>query len=249
MTIEQKFLDFNGCKLYTTIMKHDILVNHKGYLVVNPFAEEKKSAHRILFEIANSIVEQGYFVLMFDFSGCGDSEGTLLTSSLDDWIAELNYVSDFFKTNYSLNEVNYLGLRLGAFVAGLNSDKEKLGSKIIMLEPIINPEEYFKKVLRSKLFKELLTQGNISSKRNKLIGDLNEDKSIDFDGHEIGSVFYKSIVRHKDDFKNLNLENTFIINISLTGKVSKEYQKLVEIGILKNENLKTIKLESFLNLA
>jgi hypothetical protein len=245
MSIEQLFLSYKGIGLYTTIMKPDIVYKQEGYVIVHPFAEEKKSAHRILFEIANAIVEQGFHVVMFDFSGCGDSGGSLLTTTLDDWFEELDFVSKNFKVKYSLNKINYLGLRLGAFIAGIYCSNPTNDYKTIMLEPVIQTEEYFKKILKSKLFKELLTQGNISSKRNELIEDLKEGRFLDFDGHEIGGAFYKSIVGHKEDIKYVNAEITFVVNISITGKPSKEYQKLILDGVFKNKNFTTIKLEPF----
>jgi esterase/lipase len=245
MNVEQLFLNYKGNALYTTLLKPEFTDKQEGYVIVHPFAEEKKSAHRILFEIAESIIQQGFFVLMFDFSGCGDSEGNLLTTTLDDWFDELANVSEYFKTNCSLNKVHYLGLRLGSLIAGVYCSKTEYSGKTIMLEPVINPEEYFRKVLKSKLFKELLTQGNISSKRNELIEELKEDKSLDFDGHEIGTPFYRSIVNHKGDFNKVKAVNTFVVNVSITGKTSKEYQRLVEAGQIKGENLTTIKLEPF----
>jgi esterase/lipase len=245
MSVEQLFLNHKGIALYTTILKPDSIEKQEGYVIVHPFAEEKKSAHRILFELANLITEQGYYVLMFDLSGCGDSEGNLLATTLDDWFEELECLNDYFQTSHSLHKVHYLGLRLGAFMAGIYRTKTRKGERILMLEPVINPEEYFRKVLKSKLFKELLTQGNISSKRNELIDDLKKDKSLDFDGHEIGTAFYKSIVLHKDEFYAITMDNISLINISLTGKVSKEYQRLIDEGIVKKENLQTLKMEPF----
>jgi alpha/beta superfamily hydrolase len=245
MTIDQFFLTCNGIKLYTTLLVPDINEKEEGYVIVHPFAEEKKSSQRILFEIANSIVERGYYVLMFDFSGCGDSEGELTTTTYDNWLSEIGFVYNFLKNNYFLKNIHFLGLRLGAFIANSFCISTANNKRIIMLEPVITPKEYFRKTLKNKLIKELFTQGNIQSNRNELIEGLTEKKSLDFDGHEIGTSFYNSILIYNDIFNSSTLENIFIINISFTGKVSKEYQKLITNGVVKDENLQTLKMEPF----
>jgi alpha/beta superfamily hydrolase len=245
MSIEQLFLNYKGCGLYTSVLKPAVVEKWEGYVIVHPFAEEKKSAHRILFEIADSISEQGYYVLMFDFSGCGDSEGSLLTSTLDDWFGEIKYVADWFKVNYKLNNVHFIGLRLGAFMVNIFHNQSNIQRKLILLEPVINPETYFKNILKSKLFKELVTSGSITSNRNELIEDLKENKTLDFDGHEIGAAFYRSIVKYRDDFYLKETDKTNVINISITGKISKEYLRMVEAGLLERAHLFTITMEPF----
>jgi|GEM_PF-6366900 len=53
MNIEQLFLNYQGKALYTTLLKPEITDKHEGYVIVHPFAEEKKSAHRICSRLRN----------------------------------------------------------------------------------------------------------------------------------------------------------------------------------------------------
>ena len=91
-----------------------------GVVLCAPFGAEEESAHRSLLYLAEGLAAQGMRALRFDYPGCGDSEGD--TSSglrLEDWVAAAIDAADFLRQEAGCSHVGFVGLRLGAMVAGL----------------------------------------------------------------------------------------------------------------------------------
>lgn len=220
--------------------------NNKGFLIVHPFAEEKKSSQRTLVEIAEALCKAGFYVFMFDLRGCGDSGSQFKEASISGWLRDIHRALAFFKKESKVYDISIIGLRLGAYLAMLyNSHVES--KKLILIEPIIRPVDYLRKTLRHKLIKELCTEGEIRSKRNDLIGQLKENISIDFDGHELSALFYKDLISHEGlynpEYLVESVKDSYLISISLTGKMSKDSAEFVRLN--SQITYKVLKMELF----
>lgn len=167
--------------------------NGKAMLVIHPFAEERKSSIRVLVSMAKELCGKGYFVLMFDLRGCGDSSLTMREATVDGWVEDISSAADYLRQRSGVPNLTLLGLRFGAYLASLYASRNSMVNHLVLLEPVVKPVEYLRKSLRSKLMKELITDGNVSSDRNRLMADLQHDKTIDFDGYPITGTFYKSL--------------------------------------------------------
>ena len=62
-----------------------------GILIIHPFGEEKKCAHRTLVETARALARHGIGVMRFDLSGCGDSEGDFRDARFANWTADIDF--------------------------------------------------------------------------------------------------------------------------------------------------------------
>ena len=120
---------------------------------------------------------------------------------------------------------------------------------LVLIEPILHPLDYLRKSLRGKLIKELCTEGEILSKRNDLFVQLEENISVDFDGHELSASFYKDLCSIQEHYNSEalveHIKNGYMISISLTGKISKDSQEVIRV----NPHLpyKELKMELFWN--
>lgn len=221
-------------------------IKNKGYIVCSPFAEEKKSAHRSLFELANHLSDKGFPVLLFDYAGCGDSHGEFKDSSLSQYMRDVNNAISFLKQETEVSEIGLIGLRLGAYL--IMQNKVAPCEEYVLIEPVINPNKYFKQILRQKLMKELITDGQVSSKRSKLMESLDTHQSIDFDGYEISPEFYHDLKQYSSLEKELFVVNkpALFIHISHTRKTNREVGKLL-VFMEQNKNIfyKQLKLEPF----
>jgi pimeloyl-ACP methyl ester carboxylesterase len=201
-----------------------------SFLVIHPFAEEKKSAHRTLVELSRELYRHGYPVLMFDLRGCGDSEWDFGTVRLDEWLADIHAAVGLLKSYTACDRPDMLALRFGAFLAQCY-DRKYPGdtAEHIWIEPIMHPVDYLRKSLRQKLMKELCTDGTVTSSRDGLLHSLQDQKSIDFDGYEIGSGLYQDFLspeyRVFDTPATENGKRGLLVSVSLNGKMSRSVQE------------------------
>jgi len=220
-----------------------------GFVIIHPFAEERKSAHRILVELSRELYHIGFPVLMFDLRGCGDSEGDFGSVRLSEWIADIDAAVNTLHSCTDLSSIGIISLRFGAFLSSCYSSLKKNISENIWIEPVLDPLEYLRKSLRHKLIKELCTDGSIQSNRNELFQNLQNSMSIDFSGYEISSDFYKDLqyeCQRQTLIQQLDQINKgFVISISTNGKMTKNVK---EISLQKPElAYETIKMDLFWN--
>jgi pimeloyl-ACP methyl ester carboxylesterase len=255
-----KFMKINEEHFYFSSNNHElygmfyepmrITQDSENFIILHPLAEEKKSSQKFLVDLARRLCENGNYVLLFDYYGCGDSEGELKDAGLSIWLKDIKQASLFLREKTKINDVNIIGLRLGAFLGCVYANTDIEINKLILLEPVFNPAKDLSRSLRSKLMKELCTDGEITSNRNDLLTNLSNDISVDFSGHEISSKFYKDLLNYKDIvlYKSLTTrENaTLLVNITQMGKPTRQYQKLLsDIGVGSKIQNKLIKLEPF----
>ena len=202
-----------------------------GYVVIHPFAEEKKSSHRTLVELSRELYRQGFPVLMFDLRGCGDSEGDYGSARLSKWLDDTDKAMQVMKLHTQLPKLGIIGLRLGAYLSLCYLERFSMVSDCIWIEPVLHPVDYLRKSLRHKLMKELCTDGVITSNRGELLQNLQSNKSIDFDGYEIGAGLFCDFVEHQDKTDILKqVSKGLAVSVSMNGKTTKNVQEICEIN-------------------
>lgn len=202
-----------------------------GFVVIHPFAEERKSAHRTLVELSRELYHNGFPVLMFDLRGCGDSEGDFGTVRLSDWITDIDAAVHTLRSYIQSSDIGIIGLRFGAFLSIYYSSLKTDMKEYIWIEPVLHPLEYLRKSLRHKLMKELCTEGTVVSNRNELLQNLQNNTNIDFDGYEISSAFYMDLQHEHEKLtineKLQNIRQGFVVSVSMNGKMTKSVRELL----------------------
>lgn len=220
-----------------------------GFVVVHPFAEEKKSAHHTLVELSRELYYKGYAVLMIDLRGCGDSEGSFAHVQLSDWLDDIGRALETLKLHTGLPNLGIIGLRFGAFLSMCYSKRHSGVLKHIWIEPVVYPVDYLRKSLRHKQMKELCTGGVVISNRDVLLQSLEDEKSVDFDGYEIGSGLFMdlSVEQEKQNLADIPeyIRECVVVSVSMSGKTSKTVQEICAVG----EGMKqiSVKMELFWN--
>jgi exosortase A-associated hydrolase 2 len=244
---KQLFFKSNNISLFGVIYQPEKPKN-KGYLIIHPFAEEKKSSQRTLVELSEALCKAGFHVFMFDLRGCGDSQGQFKEASVSNWLRDIHCALSFFKEKTQVQDISMIGVRFGAYLALLyNYHVEP--RKLLLIEPILHPVDYLRKTLRHKLIRELCTEGEIQSSRDDLLKQLEENISVDFDGYELSTLFYKDLIFFQDycepEVLIKNIRNSYLISISLTGSISKDADEFVR----RNARLPytVLKMELFWN--
>lgn len=105
------------------------------WVLCPPFAEEEKSAHRTLTEIALALQTRGEASLLFCYRGTGDSAGEFADANLSDWRADIRAAIDVATARAPAAEIGLLGVRLGASLAYLERERAQY---LRLIEPILS---------------------------------------------------------------------------------------------------------------
>ena len=105
------------------------------WVLCPPFAEEEKSAHRTLTEIALALQARGEASLLFCYRGTGDSEGDFADATLADWRADIAAAIDAATSRAPGAPIGLLGVRLGASLAYLERERAQ---QLLLIEPILS---------------------------------------------------------------------------------------------------------------
>jgi len=252
MQEKEFYINSNRYKLFSVLYKPDkniLSIPINTYIICHPFAEEKRNSQKILVEIARKLCKIGCYVLIFDMRGCGDSDGEFANSNISIWIEDLHNAISILKKEINLNKFGLIGLRLGAYIALSVNNKEPLINRLILIEPVLDPYQYFYRILRQKSIKGLIKKGKIITRRRDLLNSLNENISIDIDGYEINSTFYQDLLKQKFNY-NMFAEykgDICLLNISCRNKLPKDYQLFVQNVERMNKDIyyKIISMEPF----
>ena len=105
------------------------------WILCPPFAEEEKSAHRTLTEIALALQARGEASLLFCYRGTGDSQGEFAHANLSDWRADIRAAIHAATARAPGSQIGLLGVRLGASLAHLERENAQ---ELLLIEPILS---------------------------------------------------------------------------------------------------------------
>ena len=192
MDITQHIIKRDGVRLYATLYEPDG-DTVAAVLICPPLLEERKAANRALVETADNLCTDGFRVLRFDYSGCGDSTGEFDSFTMQDWLADVASTYDFLKQGSLDTPAGIAGLRLGASLAALRVAAERDCDFTVLWEPILDGSAYIQQELRRSLTKEMATFGKNRRSRTDLIEDLENGKPIDLDGYSLSPTLYTNL--------------------------------------------------------
>jgi len=172
-----------------------------AFVMSHPFGEEKLWSHRVFVSCARALAARGHAVLRFDYCGAGDSSGMSADTSLDSHRADLvAAVGALEQRMPAVQQIGFIGLRLGASVAALlaesNAGQPSLprlhGAPLVLWDPILDGDAYFQELLRSNLSTQLAVYGKVIDNREVLTARVRAGGSVNVDGYEIGKDLLES---------------------------------------------------------
>jgi pimeloyl-ACP methyl ester carboxylesterase len=122
------FANESGLKLFGILHEPPIRRRACGLILLSPGIKSRVAPHRMYNKIANLAVQLGFPVLRFDFSGLGDSEGTLNDRVLPDLygaiqvgrcVGDTRQAIDWMRANCGVDRVILGGLCGGAITGVL----------------------------------------------------------------------------------------------------------------------------------
>jgi uncharacterized protein len=109
----------------------------RAVLLCHPIGNEQVFAYRTMRQLAARLVRAGFHVLRFDYFGTGDSYGDTGEGDLAGWCGDIETAIEELKDITGANNVNLIGLRLGANLsAQVAAHHPKEINKLILWEPL-----------------------------------------------------------------------------------------------------------------
>ena len=113
-----------------------------------PIFTEYNRTHSILRKLALSLAEQSHHVIRFDYSGTGDSFGTLENSSVNDWTEDIRRAVQEGVELTGCSRVRILGVRMGALLACASVGGRSDVDRLVLWDPVSDGREYQRSLLR-----------------------------------------------------------------------------------------------------
>ncbi len=156
-------------------------------VLCDPFAEEKKCAHRPLVDLSRALCAAGYEVLRFDYYGCGNSPGQFGDAGPARWLKDIRAALEYARQELGATWLGLAGLRMGAALADAiaAADAERLEC-LVFLEPVIDGKRYIAQNLRRSMVKAMLTDGE--QFRAEDVSRRHASDVVDFDGYQVSAA-------------------------------------------------------------
>ncbi len=159
------------------------------WVLAPPFAEEEKSARRVLTEIALLFRSRGEASLLFSFRGQGDSGGDFASVSLDEWRADLSSAIEEAVRRAPNATIRVLGVRLGASLALQVASKRDDVTQLVLIEPLLSGRSFLsQQLMRQKI-------------RAQMTGEASAEPGVrtaqyeDLDGWPLGATLKSDLQR------------------------------------------------------
>ncbi len=120
-------------------------------LVVSPWFEEKRTAHRALVTVGRALAAAGAAVLLPDLRGTGNSGGDASELTLDDWRADLRVAIDTLRARAAA-PLCVVGVRAGALLA-----VELPADRLLLLQPVVQGKSYLRQLRTRRQMQDQLT--------------------------------------------------------------------------------------------
>lgn len=130
-------------------MHHIPAAEHRGegVLLCNPFGQEAIRCHRLFRILADQLTRQGFHVMRFDYFATGDSAGEDGDGDLDLWCDDVLSADEEFRLHSDCNQISWFGLRLGASIAALASQRAKRPpNRLLLWDPVIDGPAYLEEI-------------------------------------------------------------------------------------------------------
>jgi uncharacterized protein len=165
-------------RLITTRNTKDPLERFPLIIICHGFIGSRIGVDRLFVKTARDFAQEGYFVLRFDYQGCGESAGDYGQSTLADLIEQTQVVIHYAMKlkDVDSKQITLIGHSLGGAVALLTAVKEPDVRTLVLWAPVAHP------------FKDLV---NIIGPKTYL--ELKESGKADYLGYEFTNAFFESM--------------------------------------------------------
>lgn len=161
------------------------------WIICPPFAEEEKSAHRTLVELADSLVAKGDAVLFFAYRGTGDSQGEFSEASLTAWCEDILNAYELARARYPQSVPGLIGLRLGASLAAQVGEQIAIPN-LILIEPVLRGRSFLMQLGARKKLRAMITDDEAGTPKDQS-PKIKDQTTEDMDGWPLGPAMREEL--------------------------------------------------------
>ncbi|HUC90799.1 MAG TPA: alpha/beta fold hydrolase [Paenibacillus sp.] len=151
-------------------------------IICHGFVGSRIGVDRLFVKTARALADAGYYVLRFDYGGCGESTGDYGSLGLDSMIDQtrtaLDYVHDM--DSVDARRVTLLGHSLGGATALLTAVRDKRVKHLVLWSAVGYPFNDIVRIVGRKGYDEAVQKG-----------------STDYAGYSLQPAFFESLSEHQ----------------------------------------------------
>lgn len=151
-------------------------------LLVSPLFEEKRCAQRAMTVSAHALADAGAAVLQLDITATGNSTGDLTTTTLADWLGDIQQGICWLRKAYPQLPLALLGCRAGALLLANALHEEDGDARLILWQPVLAGKSYLQ-----QLRKRRMIQDNITGEAPPKVGE------FEVEGQELSAELYAEL--------------------------------------------------------
>lgn len=187
-------------------------------LLLNPFLDRIAafSVQRTQVEIARALHAKGINTLHVDYYGTGDSGGELYEIDFEKTINDVSGIIHHVKTQYSPSKIILFGLRFGADIALHVSQTRPELDTLILYEPVVNGNYFYKE--KKYIVKANHLLWNINPETEI---EINGEQYEDFDGIPFSQNLKNAICTMKSDELEVSGRNILVFNLDTSNQDEK----------------------------
>lgn len=115
----------------------------RAAVICSPIGQEYIRTHWAIRLLANQLARKGVHVLRFDYSGLGDSAGSIeQIASVDQWTTDIGLAINELKKQSGAETVMLLGQRFGSWLASQVAQSRPDVNGLVCLEPVTDGLNY-----------------------------------------------------------------------------------------------------------
>lgn len=116
-------------------------------LICPPVGHEFVNSYRGLRHLADGFAEKGITTFRMEYQGVGDSSGLDTDPDrLQKWVSSIERAANFLKEKCEIKKISLLGLRMGATLASIASNKIEI-ENLICWVPVVEGKRYIREIL------------------------------------------------------------------------------------------------------
>ncbi len=154
----------NGKRLFATATRPESKTRYPfGVVFCHSFGEERQKSYRSTFLFAERLADAGIPSFRFDYTGIGDSEGSLLDTNIDRMVADTVMAFGEARKHLCVGSVVPIGIRFGAPVAMRAMTAANLSAPCALWNPVIEGFRYYRELMRTEMIIALARKGDDES--------------------------------------------------------------------------------------
>lgn len=161
----------------------------RGVVVHVPaFAEEMNKSRRMVTLATQAFVEDGWAVLHFDLSGCGDSSGLFDEADWSAWLEDLDGVLGWCRARFGAEgQVVLWGLRCGALLIGDWIKAQGAAHPLLLWHPVLSGKLHLTQFLRLRVANDMLSDADSRNVMAEMRARLDDGKPVFVAGYSLSA--------------------------------------------------------------